>query len=105
MRQCTQPHCHFGRILIPFALAVTVAGGAPAQQLGTQDVIWLLRSEGYEITEVGRTWLGRIRIEATNGANDREVIISRSTGEIRYDQVYSKLPQASKTADGGDNGN
>ncbi|MEL6644794.1 MAG: hypothetical protein AAFQ79_12740 [Pseudomonadota bacterium] len=105
MRQFVRSHRYFSRFLVPFALATTVATVAPAQQTGPQDVIWLLRSEGYEITDVGRTWLGRIRIEATNGANDREVIISRSTGEIRYDQVYSKQTHATDTADGGNHGN
>lgn len=94
MRQCPRFPGHIGRTLAATVLITGFATGAPAQDIDTEAVIWLLRSEGYEVTEISRTLLGRIRIAATNGAFDREVIISRTTGEIRYDGVYAKLPDA-----------
>lgn len=92
MRQYPRFPRYFSRFLATSVLVVGVATGTSAQDAGMDEVVWLLRSEGYEVTEISRTLLGRIRIEATNGAFDREVIISRSTGEIRYDSVYAKLP-------------
>ncbi|MEM9975623.1 MAG: hypothetical protein AAF771_15705 [Pseudomonadota bacterium] len=91
MRQCRR-FPGLSRTLAATVLITGFATGAPAQDVDTDDVIWLLQSEGYEVTEISRTLLGRIRIAATNGAFDREVIISRTTGEIRYDGVYAKLP-------------
>lgn len=100
MRQYTRTVRNYGRLAAAGILAAGFATGTPAQNSGTEDVVWLLRSEGYEITEISRTLLGRIRIAATNGTFDREVIISRSTGEIRYDGVSAKTPDAQPTAEG-----
>ncbi len=64
-----------------------------AQNRTYLDVVASLEAEGYEITDVGKTWLGRIKIVATSKANLREVIVSRTTGEILSDvivDVYAK---------------
>ncbi|NNK67662.1 MAG: hypothetical protein HKO95_13110, partial [Rhodobacteraceae bacterium] len=67
----------FSIALVAVALTATPV---VSQSIGAEEVARTLRAEGYKITEVGRTLLGRIRIEATNGKNVREVIVSRSTG-------------------------
>ena len=64
-----------------------------AQNRTYLDVVASLEAEGYEITDVSKTWLGRIKIVATSKANLREVIVSRTTGEILSDvivDVYAK---------------
>ncbi len=40
---------------------------------------------GYSIDSVSRTWLGRIRIEASKGSVSRELIVNRVTGEVLRD--------------------
>jgi len=48
-------------------------------------VIGRLQSEGYGVIEQERTWLGRIRISAEKGNEEREIILNRTTGEILRD--------------------
>lgn len=65
-------------ILCAIALAV-MAGPLWAADVSA---VWVkqLRIDGYEDIEVGRTWLGRIRILAEKGEIEREIILHRSTG-------------------------
>lgn len=63
-------------------------------QPGYADVISALRSDGYRIVSVDRTFLGRIRIVAQNNRHVREVIVSRSTGEIKSNMVIEVLAGA-----------
>lgn len=44
-----------------------------------------LQSQGYTNIEVKRTWLGRVRIEAYQGALEREIVVNPRTGEILRD--------------------
>jgi hypothetical protein len=73
---------------------VTASGSFEVAQNRTYlDVVTSLKAEGYEITDVSKTWLGRIKIVATSKANLREVIVSRTTGEVLSDvivDVYAK---------------
>jgi hypothetical protein len=55
------------------------------------DVIMQLQNGGYRIEEVKRTFLGRIRILARNKVHLREVIVSRSTGEVKRDVVIEVM--------------
>ncbi len=48
-------------------------------------IIAQLRAQGYTEIEVGRTWLGRIHIEAENETREREIILNQRTGEILRD--------------------
>ena len=64
--------------------------GSPLKAETVQDMIKILESEGFVVTDIGRTFLGRIRIEAVSDGFVREVILSRSTGEIRQDAVFRK---------------
>jgi hypothetical protein len=57
------------------AFAVDFAGAWVAQ----------LQADGYEDIEVGRTWLGRIRIVAEKDEIEREIILNRGTGEVLRD--------------------
>ncbi|MFN3663398.1 hypothetical protein [Yoonia sp.] len=49
------------------------------------DVIVQLESAGFSIDDIGRTFLGRIRITASNQTMIREIVMSRATGEIMSD--------------------
>ncbi len=62
-----------------------------AQNRDYTDVVNGLTATNYEIEGVSTTLLGRTRIMANNGQHRREVIVSRSTGEILSD-VLLDLP-------------
>jgi hypothetical protein len=49
------------------------------------DVVAALAGQGYEIVNVGRTWLGRLRVVAENGEIRREIVINPTTGEVLRD--------------------
>ncbi|WP_416321500.1 hypothetical protein [Yoonia sp.] len=68
-----------------------------------EDVIFQLQTAGYEIEDITRTFLGRLRVVARNDTTRREIIMSRSTGEIFSDTVsgISTAP----AADAGNLGN
>lgn len=56
------------------------------------DVVRMLERNGYLIVKMTSTMLGRVKITASNRAHLREVVVSRSTGEIKHDvilQVYT----------------
>lgn len=90
-----------------FAVAVAVAMatvGASAGQAGSPpavgiviaqqtyvDVVNMLEKSGYRVLEMKSTFLGRIRIRAANREHVREVVVSRTTGEIKRDQVIQVL--------------
>ena len=65
--------------------ALALAG--PAAAAPVDQVVEQLRAQGYQVREVQRTWLGRIRIEAVRGDRAREVVIDRVTGEVLRDYV------------------
>lgn len=51
------------------------------------DVVGMLERSGYRVVDMKSTFLGRIRIRAKNREHLREVVVSRSTGEIKSDQI------------------
>ena len=73
-----------GGLLVALAVIVGAPRGV-AEPL--QDIQVQLQQQGYTITEVRRTWLGRIRIEAKLGRYRREIVVDRVTGEVRRDLV------------------
>lgn len=74
-----------GGILAGLLVAATMAAG-PARALDVVDAIVAeLRSAGYAEIDVGRTLLGRTRIEASGGGAHREIILDPRTGEILRD--------------------
>lgn len=74
------------RILALFLLLAALGGGAPAFAKGYADqVIDQLRAQGFQSIHVEKTWLGRMRIHATDQRGEREIIVNPATGEILRD--------------------
>lgn len=71
-----------GLAAIAYAAATVAALADPSEAVQQQ-----LQAQGYTITDVGRTWLGRVRIEAQLGRYRREVVLDPTTGEVRRDLV------------------
>ena len=71
------------------------------------EIVSALRADGYEVTSVTRTWLGRVKIKAVKNGLGREVVVSRHTGEVKSDRSYA--PKASNgngsNRNSGGNGN
>ncbi len=61
---------------------------APVEEV----IVDQLRAQGYTINSVALTFLGRIRIDATQGNLRREVVINPRTGEILRDYQGLILP-------------
>lgn len=73
---------------------LTAAGTlALAQNRSYLDVVASLEAEGYVIKDIQTTWLGRIKILAASRANLREVVVSRTTGEIMSDVIVEIYAQ------------
>ena len=108
----------FGEIdmkaILPGALLVLLLSLAPLQARAEMDLpahvkpelvmplISRLEAEGYAITEIKRTWLGRILILSSNGEYLRETVLNRRSGEILRDRLFN-LPEGS-SASGADSG-
>lgn len=67
-----------------------------AQNRDHNDVINGLQATDYAIEDVSTTLLGRTKITANNGIHRREVVVSRSTGEILSD-VLMDIPADAQT--------
>lgn len=61
---------------------------AHAQVAVAQDIIARIEAEGYTVTEVKRSWLGRIVITAYSKTDLREVVLNRTSGEVLRDQRF-----------------
>ena len=85
----------------PFAAHADSKGDAFAAKVASQ-----LKELGYSTVEVSRTFLGRIRVEATGSAGEREIIFNPRTGEILRD--FSKVGHGGlltfPSGDGGEDG-
>ena len=51
-------------------------------------VVTRLNTEGYSVTEIKRTWLGRILITAINETYLREIVLNRHNGEVLRDRLF-----------------
>jgi len=77
------------------ACALTLSGASlaiPSPALAETDAvvdaaIGFLEAQGYHIEEVERTWLGRVRIEAVRGKQERELVLNPRTGEVLRDFI------------------
>ncbi|MDG1530103.1 MAG: hypothetical protein P8Q99_01995 [Paracoccaceae bacterium] len=58
---------------------------AMAQSSPLDFLISSLEGQGYKITEVSRTWLGRVVIEAETDRHEREIVLDPISGEILRD--------------------
>lgn len=74
-------------VMAGLVASTMMVGGAFAQTGNKMidDMIAQLRSQGYTQFQVGRTFFGRIRIDALSKTGAREVIMNRYTGEILRD--------------------
>lgn len=62
------------------------------------DLLIQLQNAGYSIDDITRTFLGRIRVLASDATTTREVVMSRTTGEIFSDVVRSREPSPDQAA-------
>ena len=72
-----------------------------AQVRSYLDVIAQLEASGYTLDKVEKTFLGRMKITARNRAHVRELVVSRSTGEVMRDAIIRIF--ASEDGGNGDN--
>lgn len=77
------------RLIYAAALCVGLASPVMAETNNphVDRIVSMLQSEGYHRIEIERTWLGRIRIEAEKGEQEREIVLNRSSGEILRDYI------------------
>ena len=54
-------------------------------QSGVDDIVQHLRAQGYTQITRQRTLLGRIRVTATGGGREREIVLNPSTGAVLRD--------------------
>lgn len=59
-----------------------------------------LNEQGFEIVSTGYTWLWRIVVHATDGKQDREILISRGSGQILQDNWRPADGRLENSADG-----
>lgn len=76
------------RLSFTLLALVTLATQVHANPLVDQVTEQLVK-QGYQRIEVSRTFLGRIRIEATGGGSEREVVLNPRTGQILRDHWES----------------
>jgi hypothetical protein len=68
-------------------------------------VVKELTNHGFTIRDIRKTWLGRVKIEATKNSTQREVVVNPYTGELLRDFVsYSEEESAGETGDNGSGG-
>ncbi len=74
-----------------------------AQVQSYLDVIAQLEANGYTLSSVERTLLGRMKITAQNRVHVRELVVSRSTGEVMRDTVVRLLVTEEGAGEGSEN--
>lgn len=75
---------HPRRLVFGLVLGLVTALPAAGDTLADR-LVRMLRQDGYDRVEVGRTWLGRTRIVATGDQGRREIVFNPRTGEILRD--------------------
>ncbi|QDC09682.1 hypothetical protein FHY55_10685 [Oceanicola sp. D3] len=100
----TKDHTRVAIICTGFALAMSVSASGPAHAAASglrdaptervymarqnyTDVIAVLERNGYRVVSMSSTMLGRVKILAQNKVHLREIVVSRSTGEIKHDVI------------------
>lgn len=73
------------RVFLAALVGGMAAAGMAEARDRSDDIVRELKRKGYRITEVGRTFLGRVRILATRDGGRREIIVNPVTGEILRD--------------------
>lgn len=59
-----------------------------AQVTAPDSVVDAIEADGYTITKIARSWLGRTVITARNANGLREVVLNRQSGEVLRDQTF-----------------
>lgn len=78
------------QIVLALVLAFGAStGAAKADQDFTTPIVARLEDEGFAVTRIKRTWLGRILIVSQNDEYLREVVINPHTGEILRDKLFA----------------
>lgn len=75
-------------IIASLAAFMLLQSPADAQISVADDVIARIEADGYTVTDVTRSWFGRIVITAKNNTDLREVVLNRTSGEILRDQIF-----------------
>lgn len=84
---------------LPLTLLLALAAPAAAQSDYAAPVISRLEAEGFVVTEVKRTLLGRTLIVSQNRRGLREVVLNRHTGEVLRDRMFARSsPQPPQTS-------
>lgn len=73
------------RVFLAALVGGMAAAGMAQARDRSDDIVRELKRKGYRVTEVSRTFLGRIRILATKDGGRREIIVNPVTGEILRD--------------------
>ena len=73
------------RVFLAALVGGMAAAGMAEARDRSDDIVRELKRKGYRVTEVGRTFLGRVRILATKDGGRREIIVNPVTGEILRD--------------------
>ncbi len=55
----------------------------------TTDVVTRMQDEGFTVTKISKTWLGRILVTAHNDEFLREVVFNRRSGDILHDSLFN----------------
>ena len=77
------------------ALAQSAGSGVTEAELAVAEngfalqLVTSLQESGYTIVEVRKSLLGRVRVIAENDRHRREIVVSRTTGEIRRDALIN----------------
>lgn len=74
--------------VIPLAILLASTAPAIAQPDVAEPVVSRIEEQGYSVTEISRTWLGRILITAQNETHLREVVLNRVTGQVLSDKAF-----------------
>jgi len=85
------------RHLILTSLTVLLLAPVPAlaQNDMIAEVITRIEANGYTVTDVRRSWLGRTVITATNENGLREIVLNRTSGAVMRDQKFpNERPRA-----------
>jgi len=73
------------RLSAGMVAAALMTGAAFAQTSIIDSAIAKLRTEGFTQFQVGRTFFGRLKIDAISANSAREVIMNRATGEVLHE--------------------
>ncbi len=76
------------------AASFLAASGTAFAASHEEEVAARLQSDGFRITRRKRTWLGRVKFDASKGQLQREVVLDPSSGEILRD--YTMEPTESR---------